>query len=43
MYAAAERFGGNQDGAKEHLVDALEVRSLNLFVINKCVFSGKGS
>ena len=43
VYAAAERFAGNQDGAKEHLVDALEVKSLKLFVINKCVFSGKGS
>jgi len=26
VYAAAERFGGNQDGAKEQLTDALEVR-----------------
>ena len=26
MYAAAERFAGNQDGAKEQLTDALEVR-----------------
>lgn len=25
VYAAAERFGGNQDGAKQHLQDALEV------------------
>ncbi|CAH3037009.1 unnamed protein product [Porites lobata] len=25
VYAAAERFAGNQDGAKEHLVDALEI------------------
>ncbi|XP_022780329.1 uncharacterized protein LOC111321654 isoform X2 [Stylophora pistillata] len=25
VYAAAERFGGNQDGAKQHLQDALEI------------------
>lgn len=26
VFAAAKRFAGNQDGAKEHLTDALEVR-----------------
>ena len=26
VYAAAERFVGNQDGARQHLTDALEVR-----------------
>ena len=26
VYAAADRFAGNQDGAKEHIVKALEVR-----------------
>ena len=28
VYAAAERFAGNQDGAKQYLQDALEVRTL---------------
>lgn len=27
VYAAADRFAGDQDGAKEHLADALEVRT----------------
>jgi len=26
VYAAADRFAGDQDGAKEHIIEALEVR-----------------
>ena len=25
MYAAADRFAGNQDGARKHIIEALEV------------------
>ena len=38
VYAAVDRFAGNQDGAEEHIVEALEVRfnCMNLAIIVHC-------
>jgi len=38
VYAAVDRFAGNQDGAEEHIVEALEVRfsGMSLAIIVLC-------